>query len=231
MITKIALLLIAASTAAFAQPNDKTITREFSWDGSEALIIDVPADVQFVQSTGVANVVVTGSRRSVEKFEVACGVLKTRSLRTGKRLKIVVTAPHITRFVAKGGDKLTIENFDQLELQIETTGRADVKASGRAETVKLNLQGFGWADLSQVQTQGADITLTGFRNAIVAPQAWAKLSGKGVVVLLTRPAQLTESLEGAGRIIHAGPPAESKTAIRQSKMPQPLALSSGRVMR
>lgn len=205
MITKLSALFLASTLAALAQSGKEAITREIPWDGSETLVLDVPAEVRFVQTPGPGKVVITGPRRSVERFDVTGGVLSDHRLRTGTQLKIVVTAPKITRFVAKGGDKLTIEGFDQGELQIETTGRADVKATGRTGTIKLNLQGFGWADLSQVQAQGAEVSLTGSRRAIIAPTSWAKLSGNGAVVLLTRPGQLTQELWGAGRVIHAYP--------------------------
>lgn len=216
MITKFSTLLLASTLVAFAQSGKESITREIPWDGSEALILDVPAEVRFVQTPGPGKVVVTGPRRSVERFDVIGGVLRDHRLRTGTQLKIVVTAPKITRFSVKGGDKLTIEGFDQDELQIEATGLADIKATGRSGTIKLNLQGFGWADLSQVQAQGADIQLTGSRNAIIAPVAWAKLSGNGTIVLLTRPARLTQELWGAGRVIHAyaGVPGPALVALR-----------------
>lgn len=204
MTTKLSALFVAYSLAALASGKE-IITREIPWDGSEALTIAVPADVRFVQAPGPGKVLVSGPRRSVESFKVSGGVLRDGTLRTGKPLTIVVTAPKITRFAAQGSTKLTIEGFDQDELQLETTGRADVKAAGRAGTIKLNLQGFGWADLSQVQAQGAEIALTGSRRALVAPQVWAKLSGNGVVVLLTRPTQLDLELWGAGRVFHAGP--------------------------
>lgn len=215
MIAKSLVLFLATSIAAFAASGKaSSLTREIPWDGSEVLILTVPAHVRFIQTPGPGKVVVTGPRRSVETFHVAGGELKDRTLRTGAQLQIVVTAPKITRFSAKGDDRLTIEAFDQDELHIETTGRADVKATGRTGTVTLNLQGFGWADLSQLHAQGADIALTGSRQAIAAPTAWAKLSGNGDVVLLTNPTELTSELRGAGRVIHAGPPASRELALR-----------------
>jgi hypothetical protein len=192
--------LLFATVAVSAK---EALTREIPWDGCETLIVDVPADVQFIQAPGAGKIVVTGPRRSVETFEVAGGVLKDRTLRTGAQLKIVVTAPKITRFSIKGDDTLTIEGFDQDKLHIDATGRADVKASGRVGTVTLNLQGFGWADLSQLDAQGAEVALTGSRKTLIAPSSWAKLSGRGAVVLLTPPETLTLDFSGAGRVLHA----------------------------
>lgn len=195
----------AASLATSVLADAAAVTRELPWDGSESLVLEVPAHVRFVQVTGPGRVVVTGSRRSVETFSATGGVLRDKTLRTGDPLQIVITAPKITRFSAKGDDRIAIEAFDQDELHIETTGRADIKAVGRAGTVTLRLQGFGWADLSHFKSDGADLTLTGGRNAVIAPSRWAKLSGKGDVVLLTHPPDLTVDPQGSGRVIHAGP--------------------------
>jgi hypothetical protein len=199
------LLVLATSTpTVFAESAKNVVTRELDWDGSESLILDVPAVVRFVQASGPGKLVITGPRRSVNSFTAAGGVLRDGTLRTGERLQISVTAPKITRFSIKGRDQLLIESFDQEELHIETTGRADVKASGRAGTIRLHLQGSGWADLSRLKSEGADVTLTGGRNAIVAPTAWAKLSGNGDVILLTHPPQLTTHFGDSGRVIRAG---------------------------
>ena len=220
---KLTALFLVNALAVFAQSGKETITREIPWDGSEALTLDVPAEVRFVQTPGPGKVVVTGPRRSVETFEVAGGVLRDRTLRTGRQLRIIVQAPKVTRFSVKGGDKLVIEAFDQDELKIEATGRADIKATGRTETIRLNLRGFGWADLSQVQAKGAEITLSGSRKAIIAPELWAKLSGNGSVVLLTRPEKVTQELWGAGRVIHAYPTiAVSPLSAHRASMVDPL---------
>lgn len=58
--------------------------------------------------------------------------------------------------------------------------------------------------MSQLQVQRAQIALTGARNAIVSPSEWAKVSGNGVVVLLTEPQNVTLDLGEHGRVIHAG---------------------------
>lgn len=198
------LHLVAASLATSLPAANAIVTRELPWDGSESLVLEVPAHVRFVQTAGPGRVIVTGARRSVETFSATGGILRDKKLRTGKPLQIVVTAPKITRFAVKGDDRIAIEAFDQDELHIETTGRADIKAAGRAGTVTLKLQGFGWADLSHLKSDGADLTLTGGRNAVIAPSAWAKVSGKGDVVLLTQPADLKLDHQGSGRVIHAG---------------------------
>ena len=137
-----------AESLAASDPAGAAVTRELPWDGSESLIVDVPASVRFVQTSGPGKVVVTGPRRSVDGFSATGGVLSDDRWRTGEPLQIVVHAPKITHFSLKGSDRLVVEGFDQPELTIETVGRAEVKATGQAGRVTLQLQGFGWVDLS-----------------------------------------------------------------------------------
>jgi len=187
-------------------PNSEPVTRELAWDGAERIVLDVPADLYFAQAPGPGKVVVTGPRRSVKTFSAMGGVLNDKTWRTGERLKISVTASKVTHFSVKGHDTLIIEHFDQDELHIATTGWADVKAVGHARTVYVNLLGSGWADLSQLDALGAEVTLTSLRNAIVAPREWAKISGYGDVIVTTEPAQLSQTMYGNGRVIRVRRP-------------------------
>lgn len=185
-------------------PAGAPVTRELPWDGSESLSIEVPASVRFVQTSGAGKVVVTGARRSVETFTSSGGVLSDGRWHTGKPLEIVVFAPRITHFLLKGGDKLVIEAFDQPELRIETLGRAEVKASGKAARMTLQLQGFGWADLGALDVAEADLSLTGSRHAIVSVSDRARVSGNGSVVLVRKPISLELDLGESGRVFTLG---------------------------
>ena len=74
----------AAQSLAERDAAAAPVVRELPWDGSESLTLGVPATVRFVQSAGPGKVIVTGSRRSVEKFSIAGGVLSDSRWRTGK---------------------------------------------------------------------------------------------------------------------------------------------------
>jgi hypothetical protein len=193
-----------ADSLAAKDPAAAAVSRELPWDGSESMTVEVPATVRFVQADGPGKLVVTGPRRSVDTFSASGGVLRDERWRTGTSLEIVVHAPRITRFSLKGSDRLSIEGFDQPELHIETVGRAEVKASGRAVRVNLQLQGFGWVDLSALSATEADVTLTGSRHALVAASDRARIAGNGSVVLVTKPKTLDLALGESGRVFTLG---------------------------
>lgn len=194
----------AAKSLANSDPASAPVVRELSWPGGESLTVQVPARVRFVQTPGPGKVVVTGPNRSVKDFAIDGGVLSDKRWRTGKPVDVVVYAPKITHFSLKGADHLVLEGFDQPELTIEATGRAEVKASGRADRVTLQLQGFGWADLSALSAAEADVTVSGGRHAIVAARERARVSGNGSVVFIGKPADLQLALGDSGRVFTLG---------------------------
>ena len=194
----------ASEGLAARDPDAAPVTRELSWDGSESLTVEVPANVRFVQSAGPGKVVVTGPKRSVEGFTAQGGVLSDGRWHSGKTIDVVVHAPRVTRFSLKGSDKLVVEDFDQAHLVIETVGRAEVRATGRVGQLKLMLQGAGWVDLSGLKASEADVTVTGSRHALLAASDRARISGNGSVVLVTRPKTLDLDLGESGRVFTLG---------------------------
>lgn len=201
---------VAHSTRSFADslagrdPAAASQTRELRWEGGESLVVDVPAQVRLVQAEGPGKVIVTGARRSVEKFTSSGGVLRDERWHSGKPLEIVVQAPKITHISLKGSDKLVIEGFDQPELRIEMLGRSEVRAQGRVEKLTLQLQGSGWADLSGLTAREAEVTVSGSRHALLAATERARISGNGAVVLVTQPRQLDLDLGESGRVFSLG---------------------------
>ncbi len=197
---------VLAASLARGDTRTHTVTRELPWDGSESLYVDVPANVHYVQTAGEGKVIVTGAARSVSSLRAEGGELRDERWHTGDALDITLYAPKVSRFSIKGKDTLVIENYDQPELHIETSGRADVRASGRAGVVTLALEGAGWVDLSQLVSAGAEVSLTGSRHALLAPTEWAKVSGGGSVVFVTRPAKVETNLGESGKVLYAAAP-------------------------
>jgi hypothetical protein len=193
-----------ADTLADRDPAGAAHTRELAWEGGESLIVDVPANVRLVQAEGPGKVVVTGARRSVDRFDSSGGVLRDERWHSGKPLEILVQAPKITHVSLKGSDKLVIEGFDQPELRIEMVGRSEVRASGKVGKLHLQLRGSGWADLSGLSVEDAEVSVSGSRHALLAASGRAHISGNGAVVLVTHPRQLDLDLGESGRVFSLG---------------------------
>lgn len=187
------------------------VTRTLAWDGGDRLDIDVTADVTYIQGDA-ASVEIIGPRDQVEGLRLRGGRLtfndddNTEVVMFGwgirDRLRITITAPSVSRFNLSSSGDLSIRNYDQPSLTIAINGSGEVEATGRTETVDLDISGSGEADLSGVETRDADIDISGSGEAAVGPTGAARItiSGSGDVDLTRRPASLTQSISGSGDV-------------------------------
>jgi len=193
-----------------------TMTRTMDWTGGDRLSVDLPADVTYVQGPE-AGVVITGSRAIIDRVQIKDGRIMadgpdeiTFRWRAGgftawndrDNLKVVVTAPSVTRFDLAGSQSLTIRDYDQPTLSIDISGSGDVSATGKTTTLDLDIDGSGEADLSDLVTTDAIVGISGSGEARVAPTGLARLSiaGSGDITLTTRPAKLESNVSGSGDI-------------------------------
>jgi hypothetical protein len=186
------------------------VTRTLAWDGGDRLDIDVSADVTFVQGDA-ASVEISGPRDQVESLRLRGGRLTFDDddtnvvmfgWRNRDRLRITVTAPSVRTFGLSSSGDLSIRGYDQPDMMIRITGSGDVDASGRTETLELDIHGSGDADLSGLETRDADIEISGSGDAAVGPTGAARItiSGSGDVDLTRRPASLVQNVSGSGDV-------------------------------
>lgn len=188
------------------------VTRTLAWDGGDRLEIDLAADVAYVQGDA-ASVEVTGPREQVEGLRLNGGRLSFDDGDDGvevvvfgrggrDRLRITVTAPAVRSFGLSGSGDLVIRGYDQPSLAIAINGSGEVEATGRTESVDLDISGSGEADLAGLETRDADIDISGSGEAKVGPTGAARItiSGSGEVDLTRRPATLAQSLSGSGEV-------------------------------
>ena len=186
------------------------VTRTLAWAGGERLEIDVPAEVVYVPGEA-ASVEVVGPRDQVEALRLSGGRLTFDDddgdvviFGWGRRdrLRITVTAPSVNSFSLDGSGDLQIRDYDQPSLYIGVRGSGDVEASGRTETVEVDIAGSGEVDLSGLETRDADVEIRGSGEAMVGPTGAARITiaGSGDVELTRRPASLTQNISGSGDV-------------------------------
>ena len=182
------------------------VSRTLAWSGGDSLIVEVPAEVSFTQGP-TTSLTVSGPKGAVDHLVVRDGRIQFDSgMRWVSPLKIVMTAPGITKFDLSGAASLSIAGYKQDALNIDLSGAGAVSASGEARHVALDISGTGHADLSGMAVEDADVDISGAGDARIAPKASAdiEISGAGAVTLLTRPAKLTTDVSGFGQIVQAG---------------------------
>lgn len=192
------------------------VSRTLAWSGGDHLSIHLPADVTYVQGPE-AGVVITGSKTMVDRIQIKDGRITAdgpdeitvrwwaggfSAWNDEDNLKIVVTAPSVSRFDLSGSGSLTLQAYDQPTLSVDISGSGDVTASGKTTALNLDIDGSGEADLSNLATTDATVGISGSGEARVAPTGTAKLSiaGSGDITLTTRPAKLESNVSGSGDI-------------------------------
>ena len=194
---------------ALATSNDsgssEIVSREIPWDDSTSLTLGVRSVVRYVQAPGAGKVVARGPHRSVSTLVVGNGDIRDELLHSGTTLEIVVTAPAISHFHLNGGSRLSIEGYDQQSLFVSTEGKAHVDAAGRVENVTVNMKGSGTVNLAKLAIGNASVDIGGMSTLVLAPMKGANLKVRNYAsaVLLSKPTELTSSLEDSGRVVDA----------------------------
>jgi Putative auto-transporter adhesin, head GIN domain len=180
------------------------ITREIPWDGSRVLVVDLPANVRYVQGQpGMLRA--RGAHRTVSTLSIDGGRVHDKLLHTGDAVDIEITAPDIAHFELNGRSRLVIEGYNQDQLSLRTQGAATVEAAGRASGASVFMQGRSDINLSGLSLQTIDGSVGGTGVLVVAPTRGGTLEVRNLAsaVLLTRPLELKTTLLDEGRVIEA----------------------------
>lgn len=178
-------------------------TRELAWDGSAQAVFEIPASVEFTQAEGPGKVRIVGPKDVIDRVKLSKGRLTLDGDPAEfVRLRVMMSAPAVTRFEIGGDDRLEIRNYKQDKLAIVASGASEVEADGETGALDLELSGSGEADLSDLRSEKVTADVSGSAQAVVAPRASASLevSGSGGVKLTNRPAQLSTDVSGAGTV-------------------------------
>lgn len=178
-------------------------TRELSWDGATKAVFELRADIDFTQAPGPGKVTVMGPKDLVDRVRLSEGRFSLDGAPDQHTpLRIVITAPSVTRFEIGGDDRLDIHGYKQEQMTIVASGASEVEAKGEVGKLDVELSGSGEADLSDLISQTVTADISGSAQASLAPKERASLeiSGSGEVKLATRPAHLETDIAGAGTV-------------------------------
>jgi len=193
------------------------VTRTLAWDGTDTLVMDFGGDVEYVQG-GTAGVTVTGAEDLVDRLEITQGRIRLkdgedqvyvnwgdggiRAWSPRDRLKVVVTAPGVTRFRVNGSGHMDIRAYDHDQINLGISGSGEIEAEGRTRAVTLDISGSGEVDLEALELADADVTVSGSGKARLGPtgRAAVAISGSGDVILTRRPESLDSRVSGSGNI-------------------------------
>ena len=191
-----------------------------AWPGGDRLDIDLPGHVVYTQGAA-ASVAVSGPQSLIDRVRIDGGRLylapgpdpsesihfsidhgRVDATSPDTLLRVTVVAPSVTSFAVSGSGDLSVHDYAQPALDVALNGSGAVDVDGHTKAVKLDQAGSGAVDLSSLDAQDADISLSGSGNTEVhaTGKAQVGISGSGTVALTTKPAALTTSISGSGTV-------------------------------
>jgi hypothetical protein len=182
------------------------ITRDFTWAPSDRLEVNDVADITYIQGP-VAKLTIEAPKAVLDDIEIVDGTISREGRHDWDgKLKVTLTAPNVHRFELGGVQSLTLRQFDQKDLGINLSGTGSVTGTGKVKALSLDISGAGSADLSGMQMDEADVSLSGAGSAKIGPRVSANIaiSGIGGVELTRKPASLSTSISGLGQVKQVG---------------------------
>jgi len=190
---------------AQSEPGATANRRELAWDNSDKISIAVPANVHYRPGTG-ETISITGDPESIAHLRVRHHVIE-QDCDGDQDEKVDITLPGrpFRSFTLAGSGTVDLDQLDQPALEMVLAGSGTMKASGKADTVKVTIAGSGDAHLGELAAKTVRLVIAGSGNAEIAPldEAKIEIAGSGDVRLLTEPKKVDSNIFGSGRIIHA----------------------------
>lgn len=179
--------------------------KSWQWKGGDTLALDAPINIRY-QPEGTPGVSLTGPADLLEHVRVSDGRIAadtsvTRS--SGKKVEAVVSGVAIRKFVVNGGENLDLGEINQEGLDLYLNGSGTVSGRGKVDRLKLTIAGPGRAKLGGLEVMGdASISILGSGDATLSPRGRVRLfiAGSGNLQLLTKPAELRQTIVGSGEV-------------------------------
>jgi hypothetical protein len=185
---------------------ESVVSRDFPWTASGRLEVNDVAEITYIQGP-VAKLTIEAPKSVLDRIEIEDGTIsRDDHYDWDGKLKVTLTAPNVHRFELGGVQSLTLRQFDQKDLEINLSGTGSVTGTGKVKALSLDISGAGSADLSGMQMDEAEVSLSGAGSAKLGPRSSANIaiSGIGGVELTRKPANLSTSISGLGQVKQVG---------------------------
>ena len=196
---------------------DLATRKTWHWGGGDTLALDAPINIRYQpqsahrgspqdSSPAAPQVSLTGPADVLQHMRVSNGRIATDTSITrasGRKVEAVVSGAPIRKFVVNGGENLDLGEIDQPGLDLHINGTGTVFGRGKVARLNLVVAGPGKAELGGLSVSGdANISIFGSGDAALSPHGRVKLfiAGSGKLQLLTRPAELRQTIVGSGEV-------------------------------
>lgn len=119
--------------------------------------------------------------------------------------KITIYMPEaLTEIVVSGSAHVVSKgNFQYSDLEIALSGSGQIELSGTAKDIELSISGSAHADLSGIQTEEAEVSISGSGKVKlhVTKELEVSISGSGTVEYKGNPTNIEKHISGSGKVI------------------------------
>jgi hypothetical protein len=180
---------------------DLATHKSWRWSGGDTLALDAPMNIRY-RPSDPPGVSVTGPEDLLKHVRVSDGRIASDVTHSDKRLDAVLSGVAIRKFVVNGGENLDLGEIDQPGLDLFINGNGTVSGRGKVERLNLTIAGPGKAELGGLSANDAKVSILGSGEASLSPHGSVKLfiAGSGKLQLLTRPAELRQTIVGSGEV-------------------------------
>jgi hypothetical protein len=122
--------------------------------------------------------------------------------RNDNKLKVVITMPALARVTISGTGAIEVDGLAQKTLDASISGTGSLKLKGRADTLKLGIQGTGEVRAKDLVASAVDVTVQGTAEAVVhATKSFeANVMGTAMVKVHGKPASVKKNVAGTAMI-------------------------------
>ena len=187
------------------------VTRNFSWDGSERLELDVPGHVLF-HTAPAWHLTIRGHEGMLNQLLVSDGRIREKNHGLSffgfidwhhpEPVQIDLSGPELREAALNGSGSIDLQGLQQDRLRVEIRGSGWARGAGSVKSLKLEIMGSGSARLAQLAASDVDVTIDGSGDADISPSGTTQvtIAGSGDVRLHAHPAHLDTHIYGSGRV-------------------------------
>ena len=137
--------------------------------------------------------------------EVRNGVLHistTKSYMSSRGIVLRITVPDLASVKSTGAGKFHVSDVKNDSFEIQSTGAAQVFASGQSKSVKIGSTGAGKIEAHNLRANNAEVSVTGAASVDVyaTDQLDVTVSGAGRVTYSGNP-KVNKNISGVGQVI------------------------------
>jgi hypothetical protein len=185
------------------------LVREFPWNGSDRLEIDLPATAHFKRAP-TWHLSVRGTQRALDRLRVDGGTVSSKQSSglaemfddDSDSVELDLTGPTLSKVTVNGSGDVVLDDLLQHALTITINGSGSVRATGRVDSFAASISGSGDVAMEKLAARAVSVTIAGSGDADVSPieQADISVAGSGTVRLHSHPRTLNSHVAGSGEI-------------------------------